>query len=270
MTTATSRKAAREARAATGSKPQGTADEREASRYVRDMFSRIAPRYDLLNHVLSLNLDKAWRRRAAERFRHILARDGARVLDLCCGTGDLALALEQRKSREVRKRGNAGGAAIVGADFAHPMLVRANQKQPAGGPRIEYLESDALLLPFPEGSFDLVTCAFGLRNLASYRGGLVEIRRVLRPGGEIGILEFAAPRIWPIAPLYRFYFTSILPRVGGGVSGDRTAYSYLPDSVMRFPSPEQLAAHIADSGFAEARIERWSAGIVALYTAKGR
>ncbi len=224
------------------------------------MFARIAPRYDFLNHLLSFELDRMWRRRVVRRFRHILARTDARALDLCCGTGDLALALER-----------AGQAAVFGADFAHPMLVRAREK--AGRPNRRaspgaYAEADALQLPFADNSFDLVAVAFGFRNLANYERGLREIRRVLQPRGEVGILEFAEPRGAVLGSLYRFYFTRIVPRLGGAISGSAAAYSYLPRSVAAFPRPEELAAMMAQAGFADVRFELWTIGSVALHTAR--
>jgi demethylmenaquinone methyltransferase/2-methoxy-6-polyprenyl-1,4-benzoquinol methylase len=248
---------------APGTRPEGTADEREAARAVRRMFSRIAPRYDLLNHLLSLSLDRLWRRRTARRFRHILARPGVRALDLCCGTGDLTLELERAAAQRA-----SNGATIWGTDFAHPMLVLARRKSARAGSRTLYLEADALALPFPDSSFDLVTAAFGFRNLANYRAGLAEIFRLLRPGGEVGILDFAAPRRSVFATLYRWYFQRLLPRVGGAVSGDAAAYSYLPRSVQRFPLPDELIRWFTEAGFAEARFERWSGGIVSLHTAR--
>ncbi len=236
----------------------GADDEREAARQVREMFSRIAPRYDFLNHLLSFEMDRVWRRRVAERFRHILSRADARALDLCCGTGDLAFALRA-----------IGPARIYGCDFARPMLVRAREK--AGGASAAaataFAEADALLLPFPDGSFDLAASAFGFRNLANYERGLAELHRVLRPGGEVGIVEFTAPQGTLLGALYRFYFTRVLPRIGGAIS-DPAAYSYLPASVEKFPSPEALAALMSRSGFREVRFERWTFGAVALHTAR--
>jgi demethylmenaquinone methyltransferase/2-methoxy-6-polyprenyl-1,4-benzoquinol methylase len=239
-----------------GTRPEGTGDDSEAAARVREMFSRIAPRYDLLNHLLSFSFDRVWRRRTAKRFRHILVREDARVLDLCCGTGDLSLALTRM-----------GSAFVWGSDFAHPMLVRAQEKTGASGwPR--YLEADALSMPFPNASFDLVTAAFGFRNLANYERGLLEILRLLKPGGEVGILEFAAPQGSVFGSLYRFYFKQVLPRVGGAVSGDRATYAYLPSSVGRFPSPEELRTQMEQAGFVDARCELWTGGIVALHTAR--
>jgi demethylmenaquinone methyltransferase/2-methoxy-6-polyprenyl-1,4-benzoquinol methylase len=229
---------------------------------VREMFSRIAPRYDLLNHLLSLNLDRLWRKRMARHFRHVLTRRDARVLDLCCGTGDLTNALWKGA-----RRGGREGAQVWGSDFAHPMLCLARKKYSDAGPQ-QYIEADALKVPFPDESFDLVTAAFGFRNLVNYKAGLREIHRVLKRGGEVGILEFSEPRPAPIRPLYRFYFKHILPRIGGAISGSNAAYSYLPASVSKFPSPEELAEMMRKCGFAVARFRLWTAGIVALNTGR--
>ena len=252
-----------------GTRPDGAQDERDASARVRQMFSDIAPRYDLLNHALSLSLDRLWRRRTAAALDHILRRPDARVLDLCCGTGDLALALKRRATHT-----RSQGAAIFASDFAHPMLVRAVEKSqsqssaaasaPAGS-AIFYSEADALTLPFADGSFDLVTAAFGFRNLANYEAGLIEMFRVLRPRGEAAILEFSEPTAPVIAPLYRFYFTRILPRIGGAVSGRGLAYSYLPASVAKFPQPDHLAAMMSRAGFSGVAYKRWTCGVVTLH-----
>ncbi len=219
------------------------------------MFTRIAPRYDLLNHLLSFSFDRIWRRRTARRVRHILARPGARALDLCCGTGDLTFALH--------RAAGANGAQIVGSDFAHPMLTRALQKNPRA---ITFAEADALQLPFSDASLDLVTNAFGFRNLANYEAGLREVRRVLKPGGTVAILEFAAPEFAPFRAVYDFYFQRLVPRIGGAISGNREAYSYLPVSVARFPSPAELRAMMTRVGFREARSERWMFGAVYLHS----
>ncbi|MCL6480803.1 MAG: ubiquinone/menaquinone biosynthesis methyltransferase [Firmicutes bacterium] len=261
----------------TGSRPVGAWDESDAARRVREMFARIAPRYDLLNHVLSFGLDVVWRRRAAHRFRHILGQPGARVLDLCCGTGDLALALAQRARSERRQvHTGASAALMVCVDFARPMLVRARKKVASdrrGTPTSAepfafcFLEADALGLPFPEGSFDLVTAAFGFRNLANYGQGAREIARVLRPGGELGLLEFAEPAGWT-APLCRFYVRRLLPRIGGAVSGDPGAYHYLPASVASFLAPEAVTRLLTASGFVDVRVELWACGLVAFYAAR--
>jgi demethylmenaquinone methyltransferase / 2-methoxy-6-polyprenyl-1,4-benzoquinol methylase len=250
---------------AKGSRPEGAQTEADASRQVREMFTQIAPRYDLLNHLLSLQLDRLWRARVAHRLRPILERSDAVVLDLCCGTGDLALSL----SRSAKAR-------IVGADFSHAMLVRARAKsrlvsshsgRPAPEP-MPLFEADALCLPFAPNSFDLVTTAFGLRNLANYEAGLLEIRRVLKPGGTLAILEFTEPPSGPIGDLYRWYFRKILPRVGSWLSGDRSAYSYLPASVCRFFRPNDLATLMAAAGYQSIDYAVWTLGTVALHTAQ--
>ncbi|MFZ0821364.1 MAG: ubiquinone/menaquinone biosynthesis methyltransferase [Candidatus Acidiferrales bacterium] len=247
---------------ATGARPAGISGERQAAAQVREMFSDIAPRYDFLNHFLSFQLDRLWRRRTALRFRKILDSPGARVLDLCCGTGDLAFALSTHAQ-----------ASVFGADFSHPMLVQALKKSrriaapdsrniPRG-----FLEADALAMPFANSSFDLVAVAFGFRNLASYAGGLREIFRLLRPGGQIGILEFAEPTGAIFKRLYRFYFRRVLPRLGGSISGSRAAYGYLPDSVGKFPTPAELNLLMTAAGFTGAQSELWTGGTVALHRA---
>jgi demethylmenaquinone methyltransferase/2-methoxy-6-polyprenyl-1,4-benzoquinol methylase len=232
-------------------------DETEAAARVREMFGRIAPRYDLLNHLLSLDIDKLWRRRVARKFSAVLHDPSARVLDLCCGTGDLALAF---------RREAPGGAEITAADFVPEMLVRACAKAAAAGAAVKFIEADALHLPFADASFDLVSCAFGFRNLANYERGLQEILRVLKPGGSAGILEFAEPPGKAFGALYRFYFRHILPILGGMISGNAPAYTYLPNSVSAFPSPEELKLHFERAGFADVRLERWTEGIVTLHT----
>ncbi|HEV7968319.1 MAG TPA: bifunctional demethylmenaquinone methyltransferase/2-methoxy-6-polyprenyl-1,4-benzoquinol methylase UbiE [Candidatus Acidoferrales bacterium] len=242
-----------------GTRPGGVQDEREAAARVREMFGRIAPRYDFLNHLLSLDIDKLWRRRVAKRFTAILHNPTARVLDLCCGTGDLALAF--------RKEAPAG-AAIVGSDFVPEMLERARAKAAASGAGITFVEADALSLPFADGCFDLASCSFGFRNLANYERGLFEIFRVLKPNGVAAILEFAEPRGKLFGSLYRFYFRQVLPLLGGLISGNASAYTYLPSSVSKFPSPEVLQALFERVGYTEARFERWTGGIVALHSAR--
>jgi len=244
---------------APGTRPAGVRDETEAAAHVREMFGRIAPRYDLLNHLLSLDIDKVWRRRVARRFRGVLQDSKADVLDLCCGTGDLAFAF---------RRQAPDGAEIVGSDFVPEMLVRARAKAAAAKAAVEFIEADALNLPFAPASFDLVSCAFGFRNLANYECGLNEILRVLKPGGAAAILEFAEPSGKLFGALYRFYFRRILPVLGGIISGNASAYAYLPSSVSAFPSPEALQAQFERAGFVEIQFERWTAGIVTLHTAK--
>ena len=238
------------------------------------MFTEIAPRYDFLNHLLSLELDRLWRARAARRLRPVLQRPEARVLDLCCGTGDLAFALAR-----------GGQAQIIGADFSHAMLVRARaksasaarspgasaspsqNKNPSTPALLPFFEADALRLPFANASFDLVTSAFGFRNLANYEAGLREIQRVLKPGGTIAILEFTEPPDGLLGDFYRWYFCKVLPRIGGLISGDRSAYTYLPKSVARFFRPPELAALMSAAGYQSVDYRAWTLGTVALHTA---
>lgn len=243
-----------------GTRPEGARDERQAAERVQKMFARIAPRYDFLNHLLSFSLDRVWRRRTARMFQHILKRPEARVLDLCCGTGDLAFALDRERS--VR------AWPIIGADFVEPMLVRAQEKAAGATRSTPFLAADALNLPFFDAGFDLVTSAFGFRNLANYEAGLREIARVLKPGGEVGILEFSEPESGFMAAAFRFYFRRVLPRVGGAISGSSDAYSYLPASVAKFPSPKELADEMERCGFRDATFEAWNFGSVVLHSGK--
>jgi demethylmenaquinone methyltransferase/2-methoxy-6-polyprenyl-1,4-benzoquinol methylase len=242
-----------------GAAPEGASDRKAAARAVREMFTSIAARYDLLNHVLSFNVDGVWWRRTARTFRHILVRPDARILDLCCGTGDMAFALQRQAGKS--------SAKIVGADFSHAMLQRAVLKSADRAPAPEWIEADALNLPFPESHFDLVTSAFGFRNLADYDGGLREITRILRPGGECGILDFGEPS-GVIGALYRIYFKQVLPRVGTMISGVQGPYAYLPASVERFPPPEEMLTRMKSAGFAEATWTPYSFGIAGLYRGK--
>jgi len=249
-----------------GTRPEGARDDAEAGVRVREMFGRIAPRYDFLNHLLSLSLDRTWRRRTAKQFAAILSQPDARVLDLCCGTGDLTFALERQANDS--KPANGETAKVLGSDFALPMLTRAREKAAASHRRASFLAADALSLPFASESFDLVTAAFGFRNLANYEQGLTEIMRVLRKQGRIGILEFSDPRHGLGAAAFRFYFRHILPRVGGAISGSPEAYSYLPGSVTKFPSPPELSKWMERVGFADVRYELWNFGSVALHAGR--
>ena len=223
------------------------------------MFTSIAPRYDLLNHVLSFNVDRMWWRRTARAFRSTLSRPDARVLDLCCGTGDMAFAL--------RREAGKAGSRIVGADFSHAMLQRALSKSSDLESAPEWTEADALNLPFPEAHFDLVTSAFGFRNLADYDAGLAEIFRVLRTGGECGILDFGEPK-GVLGAAYRLYFKQVLPRVGTMISGVRGPYAYLPASVERFPAPEEMLTRMRKAGFTEVSWTPYTFGIAGLYRGK--
>jgi demethylmenaquinone methyltransferase/2-methoxy-6-polyprenyl-1,4-benzoquinol methylase len=220
----------------------------DKARWVQGMFGRIAGRYDLLNHLLSFNLDKRWRARTVQRVSGMLT-PGARVLDLCCGTGDILLALKGR------------GAWILGSDFCHPMLVVAQRKSPGS----DFLEADALDLPLKNDSLDLITCAFGFRNLANYDEGLEEFLRVLKPGGAAAILEFSQPTNRVFGALYGFFSTRMLPWIGGMVSGSREAYSYLPESIRKFPGAKDLASQMRRAGFKRVEFERMTGGAVALH-----
>ncbi len=234
-----------------GASPRGARNEREAAAWVRAMFGRVAHRYDLANHLLSFNLDRYWRAHTVARVREVLARPEARVLDLCCGTGDLLRACARRRP---------AGAAVMGSDFCHPMLLAARAKVAAA-----WFEADALRLPLKDASLDLVAVAFGFRNLANYEDGLGEMRRVLRKGGTAAILEFSQPPNALFGALYNFYSRRVLPAIGGAISGSPDAYAYLPESVSRFPSAEKLAGMMRAAGFGEVRFERLTGGIVALH-----
>jgi demethylmenaquinone methyltransferase/2-methoxy-6-polyprenyl-1,4-benzoquinol methylase len=250
-----------------GTRPTGARDEREAAARVREMFGQIAPQYDFLNHLLSFSLDRVWRRRTAKKFAHILNRPESRILDLCCGTGDLAFALDRARLRELGAAGQTR-RAIVGSDFVQGMLVRAREKAGAARGAPVFAAADSMNLPFADASFELAATAFGFRNLANYEHGLREIARVLKPGGEVGILEFTEPTNGPMSGLFRFYFQQVLPRIGGAISGNRDAYAYLPGSVSKFPSPSALAALMESTGFANVQIAAWNFGSVVLHSAR--
>ena len=237
-----------------GAAPLGANDEKSAAAAVRQMFTAIAPRYDLLNHLLSFNVDRLWWRRTARTFSGILHRPEARVLDLCCGTGDLALALRRQAGRQQ--------PSIVGADFSHAMLQRAHRK--FSGRNLAPIEADALQLPFPDARLDLVVSAFGFRNLANYESGLREMLRVLRPAGECGILEFQEPRGF-LGAAYGVYFRHVVPVVGNLISGVRGAYTYLPASVRRFPAAEEMLELMRATGFREVSWTPYTFGIAGLF-----
>lgn len=219
------------------------------------MFGRVAHRYDLLNHLLSFQTDRYWRWRTVRSVAPVLKRPDARVMDLCCGTGDLMLAL-------------AGGrrAGVYGSDFCHPMLVEAGRKSDACGAGCVLFEADALRLPLADSSFDLITVAFGFRNFANYRKGLEELRRVLRPGGMLAILEFSRPPNAVFRAFYNWYSARVLPRIGALISGHAEAYTYLPESVRKFPGPDELAAEMRQCGFSPVSYDLYTFGVVALHT----
>lgn len=237
-----------------GTTPEGARNEQEAATWVRSMFGRVAHRYDLANHLLSFHIDHLWRARTVRRVRPILERPGARALDLCCGTGDLAMALQRACPR-----------AVLGADFCHPMLVAARAKAARQPIPCLLFEADALRLPLRDHSLDLITVAFGFRNLANYEDGLREMRRVLRPGGMAAILEFSQPSNAAFGALYGFYSRRILPWIGGLLTGSRDAYTYLPESIRKFPTAPQLAEDMRHAGFRNVSFERFTGGIVALH-----
>jgi demethylmenaquinone methyltransferase/2-methoxy-6-polyprenyl-1,4-benzoquinol methylase len=231
-------------------------------RAVRNMFAAITPRYDFLNHFLSLGCDIAWRRATARELRVVVARPGSLTVDVCCGTGDLALALA---------RFSAG--KVIGTDFCHPMVRTASAKVAkvsasdarALSPRPIFMEADTLALPFSDRSVDVLASAFGFRNLANYARGLEEMHRVLRPGGVLAILEFSRIH-WPVlGPLFRFYFRRLLPKVGTLLSGVSGPYRYLPDSVAKFPDQEAMSAAMRSAGLVHVRYRNFFFGAAALH-----
>lgn len=257
---------------ATGARPVGAADEADAATAVQQMFDAIAPKYDLLNHVLSANVDRLWWRRAARRFRDVLARPDAAILDICCGTGDLTMALLTLRPK--------GARPILAGDFAPAMLRRGaekfgprtrsgSKKSETGFPFAVAIEADALHLPLRAESLDLIVTAFGFRNLANYEAGLKEFYRVLKPGGQLGILEFSEPG-GLLGKAYAVYFRRVLPAIGRMVCGRDGPYNYLPSSVGDFPLPGEMLAMIESAGFAQSAWQPYTFGIAGLYTAQRR
>jgi demethylmenaquinone methyltransferase / 2-methoxy-6-polyprenyl-1,4-benzoquinol methylase len=220
---------------------------RLAPEAVRGMFDRIAPVYDLMNRAMTMGLDQRWRRLAVRES----VRPGDRVLDACCGTGDLALAARA-----------AGAAEVVGLDFSEPMLERARRK----APELEWVRGDLLALPFPDASFDVATCGFGIRNVEELEAGLRELARVVRPGGKLAVLEITRPT-GLLRPFFRLWFDVLIPLAGKVLPGGK-AYTYLPASVRRFPGPEDLAALFRQAGLADVRYRLLAGGIVALHVAE--
>jgi len=237
-----------------GTTPEGARSEQEAATWVRSMFGRVAHRYDLANHLLSFNIDRLWRARTVRRVRSVLERPGACVLDICCGTGDLVMALQRACPRPV-----------FGSDFCHPMLVAAHEKVKHRHAPSLLFESDALRLPIRDASLDLITVAFGFRNLANYEDGLREMRRVLRTGGMAAILEFSQPPNAAFGAVYGFYSRRVLPWIGGLLTGSRDAYRYLPESIRKFPAAPELADDMRRAGFTGVTFERFTGGSVALH-----
>jgi demethylmenaquinone methyltransferase/2-methoxy-6-polyprenyl-1,4-benzoquinol methylase len=242
----------------TGAKPPGANDEASAAQAVRLMFDAIAPRYDLLNHVLSANVDRLWWRRVARRFHAVLAQPDAAVLDICCGTGDMTMALLKHRPQ--------GARPILAADFSRAMLSRGARKFVGRDPGAIPLEADALHLPLRSASLDLVVSAFGFRNLANYEAGLREFHRVLKPGGQLGILEFSEPG-GLIGKAYAVYFRRVLPAIGRTICGNAGAYSYLPASVGKFPPPPQMLALMQATGYEQCVWQPFTFGIAGLYMA---
>ncbi|MGD0832151.1 MAG: ubiquinone/menaquinone biosynthesis methyltransferase [Terracidiphilus sp.] len=242
----------------TGAKPPGTTDEASAAQAVRQMFDAIAPRYDLLNHVLSANVDRLWWGRAARRFKTTLADPDAAVLDICCGTGDMTMALLKHRPQ--------GARPILAADFSRAMLSRGAKKFAGCHPGAIPLEADALHLPLRSASLDLIVSAFGFRNLANYEAGLREFHRVLKPGGQLGILEFSEPG-GLIGKAYAVYFRRVLPAIGRAICGNAGAYSYLPSSVGKFPPPPEMLALMNAAGYEQCAWQPYTFGIAGLYAA---
>jgi demethylmenaquinone methyltransferase / 2-methoxy-6-polyprenyl-1,4-benzoquinol methylase len=240
-----------------GAKPAGAQDESSAAQAVRQMFNSIAPRYDLLNHVLSANVDRLWWRRTARRFRGILATPDAAILDICCGTGDMTMALLKHRPANARP--------ILAGDFARAMLSRGSRKFAGRG--AVAIEADAMNLPLRSNSLDLIVTAFGFRNLANYEGGLREFHRVLKPGGQLGILDFSEPG-GLMGKAYAVYFRRVLPAVGRLICGNDGPYNYLPTSVGNFPPPPQMLDLMRTTGYSECAWQPYTFGIAGLYTGK--
>jgi demethylmenaquinone methyltransferase/2-methoxy-6-polyprenyl-1,4-benzoquinol methylase len=240
-----------------GAQPAGTTGEQDAAAAVQEMFDSIAPRYDLLNHILSGCIDRLWWWRTARRFRHILSQPQARIADVCCGTGDMTLALLRRRPPQA--------APVLAIDFSHQMLLRGAAKFAKHGAIA--VEADALHLPIANNGLQLLTTAFGFRNLANYEAGLREFYRVLAPEGELGILDFSEPG-GVLGKLYAFYFRRVLPRIGRLLSGASGAYTYLPTSVGRFPAPPEMLAALEHAGFRDARWTPYTFGIAGLYSGR--
>lgn len=221
------------------------------------MFNSIAPKYDLLNHLLSFGIDRVWRRRLVKR---ILANKPGLILDVATGTADLAISLAKKNE----------GVSVVGIDISESMLRIGTEKVAKRKltQRIDLVHASALSIPFPDNHFDAAMVAFGVRNFEDLLLGLNEICRVLKPGSELGVLEFSMPKRWPLNALYRFYFRNLLPWVGGLISGNRDAYSYLPESVATFPEGDSFAAILLECGFKNVEIVKQTFGVATIYLAR--
>jgi demethylmenaquinone methyltransferase/2-methoxy-6-polyprenyl-1,4-benzoquinol methylase len=241
-------------KATAGTSPPGAQDEQQAARWVQGMFANVAPTYDLLNRLLSFNIDRVWRKALTRELSAVLTRQDALILDLCCGTGDVLLEF-QHNAR----------ATVMGADFCYPMLAQAKGKARRLGCDSPLFGADALHLPVKNETFDAVAIAFGFRNLANYEAGLAELHRVLKPCGVLAILEFSHPPGWFIKRAYGFYSRIILPSVGRIVSGSTDAYTYLPNSIRKFPTAELLRQMMSEEGFLDTRFQLLTGGIAALH-----
>lgn len=231
-----------------------TANEQAHAQAVRDMFAGIATKYDFLNHFLSVNIDKRWRRLVRNKLQNELDNPNAVILDVACGTGDLSVELQQN-----------GKAKVIGTDFCRPMLMIAAEKNIKNNLSIPYLEGDGMNLAFPDETFDAVTIAFGLRNFSNWEDGLKELYRIVKKGGKLVILEFSTPIVPGFKQIFNLYFTQILPRIGGAVSGSRGAYEYLPDSVSRFPNQKNLAKMMSEIGCKDVSYKNLTGGIAAIH-----
>lgn len=232
-----------------------TANEIAHAKAVREMFSGIARKYDFLNHFLSVNIDKRWRRLVRKKLEIILASKDAVVLDVACGTGDLSVELQTNAK-----------AKVIGTDFCRPMLSIAFDKNAKNDTDIPYIEADGMNLSFADNSFDAVTIAFGLRNFSNWQDGLKEFHRILKKDGKLVVLEFSTPIVPGFKQLFNLYFTKVLPRIGGVVSGSRGAYEYLPDSVSRFPDQTDLAKMFEKTGFSNVEYRNLTGGIAAIHS----
>jgi len=234
-----------------------TVNEQAHANAVREMFAGIATKYDFLNHFLSVNIDKRWRRLVRQKLEKELSDNNALILDVACGTGDLSVELQQHAV-----------AKVIGTDFCRPMLEVAAQKNTKNKLSIPYLEGDGMNLAFPDETFDAVTIAFGLRNFSNWKDGLDELYRIVKKDGKLVILEFSTPIVPGFKQIFNFYFTQVLPRIGGAVSGSRGAYEYLPDSVSRFPNQKNLAKMMSEIGFIEVEYKNLTGGIAAIHLGK--
>ena len=237
-----------------GTTPPGTSGEQQAAQWVQRMFADIAPRYDFINHLLSFTIDRGWRKALRTRLAPLLNRPDLKILDLCCGTGDVLLDLQ-----------NVAAAPVMGADFCHQMLLSTQAKAARRGRQALLFEADALRLPVRDASLDAISIAFGFRNLANYTAGLAELHRVLKPGGLLAILEFSHPKSLAVRTGYGFYSRVLLPVIGSLISGSREAYTYLPDSIGKFPPAPQLRDMMEAAGFTNASFDLLTGGIAALH-----